>query len=105
MDSMTLAGGASGVSGNSRFAGNCSDKKSAAQGPRSNERSMGRLGCLGTFARGAGGIEALGEAAALAGGGVLVDRPLGRDPVQSLRRLVQLFLCLGKVAGSQSGAE
>src|SRR5438093_1006917 len=67
-----------------------------------------RLGLgLGTCSGfgGAGGVETLGEPAALARRGVAVDRSLGGDPVHPLHGLLQLFLRLLEIAVREGGDE
>src|SRR5688500_10374144 len=63
------------------------------------------LSCLGTALRGFSGVQTLRQSAALAGGGVLVDRVLGRDFIQPLRRLAQLCIRLLPVAAGQRRGE
>src|SRR5215218_9482063 len=63
-----------------------------------------RTGALAR-ALGLGGVEALGQAAALAGGGVLVDRALAGHPVELLHDLLQLGRGHVKLAGGDGGGE
>src|SRR5688572_28786727 len=88
--------------------------------PRLGVRGLGTLARLGTGlgrgplgracgglvgAGGAGGVEAKGEAAALAGGGVLVDRPLGGNAVEPAGGDAQLGGGLVEVPPTQRRVE
>src|SRR5688572_8994402 len=69
----------------------------AGLGRRAPRRLVGRGG--------AGGVEPLGQAAALAGRRVLVDRPLGRHLVQPLGDVAQGRLGLVERRGGDGGGE
>src|SRR5437870_4302523 len=56
-----------------------------------------RLGCRRGCGGGAGGVEASRHSAALSRGGVLVDRALGSDSIQSRRQFAQLRLGLLRI--------
>jgi hypothetical protein len=60
---------------------------------------------LGTGALGFQGVELAHQSAALAGGGVLVDRVLGGNLVETLHGLGQFNLGLFDVAGGQGSME
>src|SRR5690242_7464440 len=69
-----------------------------------NDRAMGRprsgFRGLRTLAPGAKRVEALGQPAALTGGGVLVNRSLGRNAIEPLHDLLQ---SRGRIVGLPRG--
>src|SRR5437660_5882472 len=68
--------------------------------------SSGFLSGTGARARGFGGhggVHALGEAAALAAGGVAVDRPFHRDAVEDAGYFFEFFAGFFEIAGAQGG--